>query len=170
MPLSDPQLIILGDNIRANPDPDVMSWLADGADNDIATWYSDAANQAPEVWVLVDSLTRDQVIASMDWAAEYDPGFKDDMTAIVFLVAAQYDPRPAGNRHALNAVFAGASNTKTAVLAAATRAATPAESLYITPATGPGGGDGSSQGQSALAVFSGSVSSAEVSRALRLTV
>jgi hypothetical protein len=125
------------------------------SNSDIVIWYNTIAS--PDFWVFKSSVTVDAVVEAMDWAADYAT-FKDDVAGISLLLQnGTYRPVEPGAREALNAVFAGAANTKTAVLNVATRTATRGEQVFAETTTGPGGGDGTAQVNSAIARFEGNV-------------
>jgi hypothetical protein len=164
--LTDSQLTTLGNHIRANPD--VAAALAAGNLGDIRDAYN-APTIDPVVWVFNAQVNVDDTVESLDWAGEYAL-FKDDLPAIRLLFDnGTYAVEGPGARAALNAVFANCPNTKTAILAAATRPATLAESLFVETATGPGGGDGTLQTAAATAVVAGAVTTQEIDLALERT-
>lgn len=159
------QLITLGNHIRANAA--VADMLAAGNLGGIRDTYN--ADADPVVWVFEAQINVDNTVESLDWANEYAE-FKDDIDAIRLLFDnGTYAVEGPGAREALNVVFANCPNTKAAILLAATRHATLAESLFIEAATGPGGGDGSAQTKAATAVFAGAVTTSEIDIALELT-
>lgn len=157
--LTAAQLTTFKADILANPG----GWTV-GSNNEIAEWYSQIAS--PDVWVLRNDIAVDDIVAAMDWATDY-AAFKDDIPAIRFLLDdGTYDATSVQARDALNAVFAGAANTKGNVLATATRLANNLESLFKVSTTGPGGGDGTSQSSSAIPIVTGSATIQNVRDAL----
>ena len=161
------QLVTFGTAIRANTDQGIIDAIAAGNNTYIRNWYNQLAS--PDVWVLQQDVSVDDIVGVIDWATDY-AAFKDDMTAVQFLLSnGTYDPRTPNARAALNEVFSGAANTKAAILVLATRKATYAEGLFIEETTGPGGGDGSVQGQSAIATWVGEVTNVDVREALLAT-
>ena len=156
MAMTDAQLQVYSDSIAANTDPTVVNAVAAGDHQAIAEWYNDVS--IPDVWTLVSSISRTGMIASMDWPNEYDPGFKDDIEAIIFITGDSYDPRPVESRNALNAAFSGAPNTKAGILGLATALTSYVRALFIQATTGPGGGDGSSNANAALDILNEDVS------------
>ena len=165
MSLTTDQLTTLGNHIQANQA--VAAALAAGNLGDIRDWYNGTAS--PEFWVLKNNLDVDTAIEAVDWAADY-AAIKDDMQTFLLLFRnGSYPTAGAGARAALNEVLSGASDSKQAILAAATRKATEAETLFAVDATGPGGGDGSAPMQSANTVFTGDITTQDVDLALELT-
>ena len=160
MALTDTQRTALTTDISGNTDPIILQAIADGNTGVIADWYNGTAS--PDFWILKRDVGVDAIVGAMDWATDYT-AFKDDINAIRFLLDnGTYDPQPVGAREALNEVFSGAAATKSNVLSAATRLATYAEKLFAVTTTGPGGGDGSSQGASAIAEFIGNITFQDV--------
>lgn len=167
MPLDQSQLVTFGNHIRANTDQTVIDALAAGNLNAIRDWYNQDAS--PNFWVLLDQLEVDSAIEAIDWDTDY-AAIKDDMSTFLLLFRnGTYATRGPGARAALDNVFSGASASKSAILGVATRLATYAESLFAVTATGPGGGDGSAQAQSANTVFLGDVTAQDVDLALEET-
>ena len=166
--LTDDDLAVLGTDIRANTDPIVVDALAAGDDQTIAAYYSEQTS--PDFWGLRQFVGRNELIDAMDWAADY-LAFQADIPAIEFLLDSNdgYDPTTPSSREALNTLFAGASTSKTAILAAATKLVNRVEELFAFTTTGPGGGDGSAQVSSAGLSHEGIVSAAQVTRALVLS-
>lgn len=165
MNLTTAQLTTLGNAIRANGS--VATELAAGNIGGIRDWYN--GESSPSFWVLKPDVAVDDMVSAMDWATDY-AAFKDDIPAIGFLLSnGTYDPQQPNARDALNAVFAGATATKAAVLALATRIATEAEKLFAVTTTGPGGGNGTAQSTSAIAEVVGSLTTQNVDLALEAT-
>jgi len=159
------QLTTFGTHIRANSDTAVVAALAAGNLGDIRDWYSGES----DAWVFVGQMGVDSAVESLDWAGEY-ASFKDDIPGLRLLFDnGTYNVDPPGAREALNSVFASCPNSKSGILAAATRHATELEKIFMATTTGPGGGDGSAQAQSAIVVVSGGPSTQDVDRALELT-
>ncbi len=143
------QLQTFADDIENNTNQTVIDALAAGNNNGIRSWYNETAS--PDFWVFKGSIPVDSIVGAMDWATDY-AAFKDDMDAIRFILDnGTYDPQPVNARNALSEIFSGATNTKAAILAVATQKATYFQKLFSTSTSGPGGGNGSAQGQSALA-------------------
>jgi len=166
--LTQDQLQVLADDFAANTNPEVVAAVASQNANVLRDWYNQDAS--PECWVFKDTLDVEEVKGEMDWTADY-AAFKDDFPAISFLLeGGSYDPRPAKSREALNAVFAGATTTKSALLLLAIRRASYVEKLFVGETTGPGGGDGTAEANAAIAAVSGAVSRDEVKEALQLLV
>jgi len=164
--LTQTQLQTLAAHLQANTDPVVVAALAAGNNNQLRDWYNTIAS--PDFWVLRSSIPVDEIVAAIDWGADY-AAFKDDMPAIRFLLAnGTYDPRQPNARAALNSVFAGAGVTKAAILALATYKASRAEELFAVPTDGPGGGDGSEQAEAAIAVVQGTLTTQDIDLAREL--
>lgn len=174
--LDNAQLITLGNSIRGNPA--VWPSLSNDATG-IAAWYNVPDNQSPTVFVFVQQITREQLIANLDWVNEYADGFKDDAPTLwPGLFAGTYEPRSTGARNALNTILSGAPTSKSAILAIAWRHATPMQALYAVPPSavdptgqdGPGGGNGNNANNSAIDITSdGQTTTENVQQALSLT-
>lgn len=186
MSLTNAQLTTLGTHIRANAA--VAGDLAAGNLGAIADYYNGTAT--PSVFVFRVSVDTDTAFKSIDkdeyiaipasgggsvaelvQAVEAASLARRQEVALNLLLAnGTYDPQVESNRDALTKIFpASMPNTRAAFLADATRLASYVESLFIAIASGPGGGDGSSQATSAIAQWSGSVSFHDIDRALELT-
>jgi len=150
--LTDAQLVTYKDDINANTDQEVIDALVANNNSVISDFYNQES--VPIVWLLRQDVTADQMIAAMDWPTDYDTGFKDDIPGLSLLLANEgriYNASSVGSRDALNSIFAGASNSKAGILLVSTRKGSFLEALYKITATGPGGGDGTSQAGSAIA-------------------
>jgi len=166
MALTNAQVATLATDIENNTNQTVIDALAAGNNNAIRDWYNEQAS--PNFWVLKNSISVDELVESLDWTGEY-ADFKDDMPAIRLLLDnGTYAPQPVGAREALNAVFTGAGNSKAAILGMATRTATNAEKLFAVSTTGPGGGNGSAQAQSAIPEVEGNITRDDVLAAVSL--
>jgi len=164
--LTDEQVVTLKDDMITHEDDPVAIWLAQGRLNRIVAYYNELAD--PDVWVFRESVSVESVITSMDWGEDY-AAFKDDIPGIELLLRnGVYYPESENARDALNTVFSSAANTKQAILTVCTRQATKGEALFIETATGPGGGDGSSKPNSAIANFKGDITLDDVRAAVAL--
>ena len=165
---NDADFVILGNDIRANTDPEVQDALAKKDTQRIAAWYNQQA--VPDFHGLKKRITHRELIDATVWATDY-AALKDDIDVIDFLFARQneFDPTTENARNALDQAFTGATASKTAVLAVASRLATYAEKLFAVEAFGPGGGDGRNQNNSAELQYVGELSARQVERALNLT-
>lgn len=183
---TDTQRITLGNHIRANAA--VADALAAGNLGDIRDWYNGQAS--PNFWVFKASVDTDSAFKSID-KAEYVNVPASEGTTVAQLIESieaaslarrqevalelmlhngTYDPSIESNRDALVKIFpATMPNTRAALLVDATRLATEAEKLFAIAASGPAGGDGSAQNNSAIAVITGQLTTADVDLALELT-
>lgn len=166
------QLITFGNHIRNNTNQTVIDALASGNHSIIAAWYNEQAD--PAFWIFVDHVTTDEVRASLDWnEVLHDTNGLTDLQRWGFetlMHNGSYEPAKLNDRNALIKIFpTSMSNTRTAVLADATKQATNIEEVFAEEASGPAGGDGSSQGNSAIATFIGTVSHIDVFNALTAT-
>ena len=173
--------------IAANTDQTIVDALAAGNNNAIVAWYNQTAS--PAVWVFKDSVDTDSAFKAIDKSEYIDVPASGGTTVTQLIQALEaaslarrqevalnlmfangtYDPSLEANRDALVAIFPSSMpNTRAAMLADGTRQATYAEALFITTASGPAGGDGSSQNNSAIAGFIGSVSLQDVRDAVAI--
>jgi hypothetical protein len=164
--LNDSQLVALSNDIAFHIEPVITDALNKGDNNAIVDWYNSVAS--PDFWVFKSLVDVKDILGSMDWATDYAT-FQSDVPAMSLLfTSGQYDPQTVQARDALNAIFAGASATKAAILAASVRTASNIEKLFATTTTGPGGGNGSLSTQSAIAVFSGTIDRRDVRAAVAM--
>ena len=171
MSLTQEQIATFAAHLEANENQTIIDALASGNNNAIVAWYNQTAE--PAVWVFRHSVDVDEVRRSLDWDEVLDG--TDGLTVRqqwgfnTLMHNGTYDPSEENNRQALIRIFpASMSDTRAAMLADATRNATYAESIFIQAATGPGGGNGSAQGQSAIAVFEGDISLQDVRDAVAI--
>ena len=109
-------------------------------------------------------------MASIDASTDYDTITEKGIAwLLATFVRGTVTPFPPNIREAWVKIFAGADNSRDEVLANSTREATRAEALYVSLATGPGGGNGSAPTQSTYLGYEGLLSANDVSRALELT-
>ena len=178
MTLTDAQKVTLGNHIRANEDPEIVSALANGQITKIRNWYN--ATASPDFWVFYGSVSVDEVRRSLDWDEIEDTAKMTAQRWKMFEILFSnhdYNPEEANNREALIRIFPGNAypeeermpNCRAAVLVDATRKATEAEKVLSEVATGPGGGNGSAQAQSAIAVFKGDLSNSDIGDAINAT-
>lgn len=188
MALTPEQIITFGNHIRANEDQTVVDALAVGDNNTIRDWYNQETS--PAVWVFKSSVDTDSAFRSIDKDEYIDiPASggstvgdlveaieaaslarRQEIALNLMLANGTYDPREESNRDALVKIFPSSMpNTRAAFLADATRKANYAEAIFIATATGPAGGNGSAQGQAAIANYEGSVSKDDVRNALAAT-
>ena len=184
--MDNTQLTTLGTHIRQNAA--VADALAAGNLGDIRDWYNGQAS--PAVWVFKNSVDTDSTFKAIDKSEYVDVAASGGSTVAALVQAVEdaslmrrqehaldlmlhngtYDPSVQGNREALVAIFpASMPNTRAALLADATYQANNVEALFISTASGPAGGGGSSQGNSALAGFTGTVTTSDIDQALELT-
>jgi hypothetical protein len=169
MALDSAQLVTLGNDIRANVavNGDLNNF------NAIRAWYN--ADASPSFHVFKSSVSTDVARKAVDWSEVLD-----DVTPLKdiarwsfdqLLANGDYDAGSESNRDALAAIFAGTNyqNTRAAILAASVRLATEAEKLFAVTATGPAGGDGSSNTAAAALVYEGQLTNREVNLALEAT-
>ena len=164
--MNEAQLITLGNHIRANEA--VNGDLGNlGA---ICDWYNGEAS--PDFWVFHESIGVDDAVENgIDWATDYGDNLAEkDLTAMLMLFSnGTFAVEASGGRNALNQVFSGASASKAGLLALATHKATELQKLFNVATDGPGGGDGSAQGQAAIAIVKGPLTTAEADLALEKT-
>jgi hypothetical protein len=172
MNLTPAQLVTLGNHIRANTDASVIQWVTDNNFNAIRDWYN--AQASPDFWIFRWEVDTDEVRRSLD--------ADECMTANKFPDIARwnfdnlmrngtYNPTEQNNREFLALIFSAAQMplSRNAVLQDATELATEAEKVFAIPATGPAGGDGSSQSNSAEAVTKGLLNTDDVADAMAAT-
>ena len=166
MPLDSTQCQTLSTDMQNNTNQTVIDALAAGDNVTLRDWYNGLAS--PDFWILKSEVPVDDIVAAMEWGTEYAT-FKDDMEAISFLLSnGTYAPQPPNAREALSAVFAGATVTRSNILVTATRKASNAEKLFAVATTGPGGGDGSAQGTSAIPIVEGDLTLDDIRCAVAL--
>jgi|GEM_PF-6870693 len=169
------QHIAFAADIAANTDQTIVDALADGALNVIMNWYNEKTS---DFWVLQQSIEVDRAVQEgIDWDTDYAAFDEKDMSVMLFLFHnGSFAIEAPRGRHALNEVCTGAANSKAGLLGLATRKATKVEKLFAEePKTvyggsdnGPGGGDGSAQAQSAVAVFKGNCTLQDVQAAIAI--
>jgi len=167
--LNPTQLATFKTHLDANTDPVIVQALQDGTNIVIADWYNGVAS--PDVWVFKSSVTAKELRDAFDWNEVLTGSPINDLSRWGFdnlLKEGSVDPSLVNTRNALNQIFTGQSTTKLNVLNASTRKASIIESLFIQTATGPGGGDGTTQMGSAIADFEGDISRLDVAAALKL--
>jgi hypothetical protein len=156
MALTAAQLQVFATDIENNTNQTIIDALASGNNNAIRDWYNSEAS--PAFYIFVTSVTVDEVRHSLDWDEVLDSS--TGLTELqrwgfeTLLHNGTYDPRDENNRNALVKIFpAGMSNTRSAVLADATKLASYAQQLFSSAATGPAGGDGSSASNAAISAI-----------------
>lgn len=159
------QITTFAAHIEANTNQTIIDALAIGNNNAIVAWYNQEAS--PAVWVLQTNVSKQDFWLALDKSETLDdlPFTAVEQWHIDLMFSTNggesFDPQPEATRDALLLLFPGGAgnrpNSRTAVLLAATRKATYAEAIFIQAASGPGGGDGSTQTGSAIAIFSGDV-------------
>jgi hypothetical protein len=125
----------------------------------------------PDFWVFLSSVDTDTVRDSLDWTE-----ILDDTTGLTELQRwgfdtlihnGVYNPSKLSSRLAMLKIFPSTmTNTRASILADATRLATRAEAVMATTASGPAGGDGSAQNDSAIMTFEGDLSYQDVKLAM----
>ena len=167
MALTSTQCQTLATHIQNNTAQAVIDALAAGDNSAIQAWYNAIA--APDFWVFLSAVDVDAIYAAMDWGTDYAAYDIKGLSALQLLTRnGSYNPVPDNAREALNQIFAGATSTKNAVLAVSTKKATEGEKVFAVTANPPGGGDGSAQAQSAIAVFEGELSLSDIQCAVAL--
>ena len=174
MTLDKTQLTMLGNHIRANPD--AADYLEGGSDSGNIGAIRDLYNGDvdPVFRVFLSSVSVDKVRESLEWSEVADDvkfTAQQQWMFNVLMHNGSYNPSIENNRDGLIVIFPAAMPlTRAAVLADATRHATIVEKLFAEEASGPGGGDGSASTNSAIAVFSGNVTTSQVQLALEYTL
>lgn len=187
MALSSAQLATFAADLEANTDQDVTDALAAGNNNAIVAWYNQQAS--PAVWVFRSSIDTDTAFDAIDKSEYVDVPASGGSTVAQLVQAIEaaslerrrefalelmlhngtFDPSVESNRDALTDIFPPSMPlTRASLLEASTRQATYAEALFISAASGPAGGDGSAQGQAALAGFTGSIALQDVRDAVAI--
>jgi len=168
--LTQDQLVTFGNHIRANSDQNVIDAVAAGDVTTIQQWYSDDSS----LYVFLDSVSTDDVRESIVWSEVLDP--VDGMDELqrwgfdLMMANGTFNPEKVNTRNGLILIFdAQMPLTRAAIIADATRFANEFETIFGVAAIGPGGGNGSTPSNAAIAVVKGTPSIANVDHALAAT-
>lgn len=185
MPLStDPttrtaQLLTLKGDIAANVNPipagrpfagTAINALPNSGDAnfEIALWYSSQA--IPNFWVFRSSVTTDKARESIDWTEVLTGAPLPTLKQWAFDTLTKngsFNPSLENERVGFTSIFSGTgyANTRNNLLSASTRLANRIEKLFFSVATGPNGGNGSTQATAAVTAVEGSISGVDVEQA-----
>lgn len=164
--LTPAQIFALGTDIRANDGSEGFPPI--GQIGDVAAWYN---TEDDTKWAFKTSVDTDDALKAIDYSEVLNVLTPlSDIKRWAFdamMRNGDFNPTIENNRDALVAIFSSDySNTRAALLSEATRHPTRCEVLFMQAATGPAGGDGSSQTNAAALVFEGDVTNSEIDAAL----
>ena len=165
----------LGNDIRDRADPASPRYVPTIGDalqtrnyDTVAAWYNDSNNA--QAWGIRSDIAKQEIINAVNSSQDFASFTTNDLLGMILVFGDTYRPGPPLAREWLDTLFAGAQSTRINVLGVVNREMTPAEELYLIPATGPGGGDGSQQTQAAnFGVLEGPINARTVRDALAAT-
>lgn len=170
------QLVTFGNHIRANEDQTVVDALAANNPGLVAEWYNQPTTDFYVFAQSVDTDTVRESLVASETAEDEDHATEPGLNAIqrwhfdLLMKNGSYDPSRRVSRDMLVKIFPSyMSQTRSNVLADATRLALRVEQVLAITLDGPGGGDGSAPSSSAGCTHYGTVSWVEVNQALEGT-